>query len=92
MASRSRLLQCPELLAEVFSHLDPRVGCHGLHDTCAAHILRERQELRGTLAAAALSCRALTEHAQAVLWRRLDSVQPLLSILEFPNIPVTVSL
>ncbi|KAI1785840.1 hypothetical protein LXA43DRAFT_100192 [Ganoderma leucocontextum] len=66
-----RLLQCPETLAEIFSHLEPGPGSRIKH-THAIEL--EHRELRRTLAAAARSSRALTEHALKVLWRRLGSV------------------
>ena len=80
-----RLLQCPELLAEIFSHLELAANPNDVDDTHTAKIDLGHQELRKTLAAAALSCRALTEHALAILWRRLDSLLPLLSLLSKPN-------
>ena len=80
-----RLLQCPELLAEIFSHLELAANLNDIDGTHTAKIDRGNQELRKTLAAAALSCRALTEHALAILWRRLDSVLPLLSLLSKPK-------
>ncbi|KAI1785282.1 hypothetical protein LXA43DRAFT_1038870 [Ganoderma leucocontextum] len=84
MASR-HLLQCPELLGEIFSNLELASRPNDVDDTCATKIDREQREVRKTLTAAALSCRALTEHALVVLWRRLDSVQPLLSLLSEPK-------
>ena len=96
MASR-HLLQCPELLAEIFSHLQLSSTPSDVEDThTQMEIDRKQQHLRKTLAAAALSCRALTGHALAVLWRRLDSMQPLLSLLskpkrQFPKTNITVS-
>ena len=77
-----QLLRCPELLAEIFSHLELASNVHGTHATGNDH---EQQELRKTLAVAALSCRAFTEHALAALWRRLDTVRPLLSLLLKPK-------
>ena len=91
-----RLLQCPNLLAEVFSHLEAPARFRDAEGTRTIENDRKCHECRRTLAAAALSCRAFTDHAQAVLWRRLDSMQPLLSLLshphpEFSDAPVTAS-
>nr|VWO95062.1 Ubiquitin ligase complex F-box protein GRR1, putative [Ganoderma boninense] len=81
MAAR-RLLQCPELLAEIFSYLGLPTSPTNVDSTHTAEMDNEHRDLRKTLAAASLSCRALTEHAVAALWRRLESVQPLLSLLQ----------
>ncbi|KAM5544998.1 hypothetical protein V8D89_001109 [Ganoderma adspersum] len=80
-----RLLQCPNLLAEVFSHLEVPAGLSDAEGTRAIEIDCKRKQCRRTLAAAARSCRAFTDHAQTVLWRRLDSMQPLLSLLSHPH-------
>ena len=94
MAS-GRLLQCQELLAEIFSHLEVPTSLNEADDALAVEINCKRQERRSALASAALSIRAFTEHAQAALWRRLDSVQPLLSLLsddhlDPSDLPLTV--
>ncbi|PIL32778.1 hypothetical protein GSI_04895 [Ganoderma sinense ZZ0214-1] len=91
-----RLLQCPELLAEIFSHLELGTSPTDVKSSRTSEINDEHRKLRKTLAAAALSCRALTAHALVVLWRQLDSVQPLLSLLskrkrQFPKSNITVS-
>ena len=91
----ARLLQCPELLKEVCSYLELPASVNNEGSTSSEN-RHERQARRSTLAAAALSCRAFTEHAQAMLWRSLDSVQPLLCLLsnsrlQVSNDPVTVS-
>jgi hypothetical protein len=46
----------------------------------------ERADMKGTLASMAQVCRAFTEQALDVLWRKLIGLRPLLSIL-----PITVS-
>ena len=90
-----RLLQCPELLAEVCSYFELPVALNNAEGPSASEFECERQQRRSTLAAAALSFRAFTTPAQAMLWRSLDSVQPLLSLLSPSHLtltrPVTVS-
>ena len=94
MAS-GRLFQCQELLAEIFSHLEVPASLNEVEDARSIEVNCKRQERRRALASAALSFRAFTEHALAVLWRRLDSVQPLLSLLsddhlDPSDLPLTV--
>ena len=70
-------LACQDILALIFSHLDPsKVHWEGPYD-----LVRSRQTCRTALVSSAVVCRILSQHALNTLWRELDDIQPLLKVL-----------
>lgn len=74
MAS-ARILSTPQILSEVFNHLEPPVPLtqseYGL-EPYEEDQLEHLRELRRTLAHVARTCRILCEHALAVLWKKVE--------------------
>ncbi|KAH9910998.1 uncharacterized protein BXZ73DRAFT_108319 [Epithele typhae] len=76
------LLSIPEVLSEVFSHLDPY-----LHESFAAilperHILQTDRSALSTLALSARVCRSFAEAALDVLWSTVSDLGTVLSLID----------
>lgn len=78
-SSGARLCQTYDLLHEVFGYLHPPSADPGESLTDEAEA--SKKELRSSLFSAAQASRALSEHALNVLWKRLDTLIPLLCLL-----------
>ncbi|TFK80809.1 hypothetical protein K466DRAFT_591642 [Polyporus arcularius HHB13444] len=74
-----RVANSPLLLSAIFDHLEPPISSPT--KKLSSVDKDTRKELRGALLSTALASRALSEHALAVLWRKLDDVRPLLILL-----------
>ncbi|RPD57332.1 hypothetical protein L226DRAFT_160138 [Lentinus tigrinus ALCF2SS1-7] len=88
-SSGVRLCQIHELLDAIFDYVQPSTlplsgGKFEAEDECT------RKELRSSLLSAAQASRTLSEHALDVLWRGLDDLAPLVSLL-FPLRPFFVN-
>ena len=80
MAS-TRVERSPQILAEIFKHLQPQVSTPTQKLLVAEQKIQK--ELRGTLYSASMASRVISEHSLAVLWQELDDVRHLLSL--FPQ-------
>ncbi|KAH9831987.1 uncharacterized protein C8Q71DRAFT_910353 [Rhodofomes roseus] len=73
----ARILNCRELMDEIFSHFATRIDSSGEYDPEAA----VRNKWNPTLVNTALAGKALYEPALDVLWSHLDNLDPLLALL-----------
>ncbi|KAI1788342.1 hypothetical protein LXA43DRAFT_1025926 [Ganoderma leucocontextum] len=75
-SEQAPILLCPDILVEIFTHLQPGRGPQEETQT-----RKNRRICRKTLLACFLTCRILSDLALDVLWRALDDIQPLLRLL-----------
>ncbi len=71
------VLLCPDILMEIFSHLQP--GRRTQKEKTVTR--KQRRVCRRALLNSALTCRTLSDLALDVLWRALDDIRPLLRLL-----------
>ena len=72
MTAVASALACRDILALVFSHLDPSQKDWEECDERS----HSRQACRKALASSAVTCRSLSDHALDVLWRELHQEKP----------------